>query len=678
MRIRMPSTEDSKDPIWAPTPEQIEAARMTHYMAWLGDTRALEIRNYADLHAWSIDRLEDFWASLFDYFEIESSRDYETVLITRDMPGAQWFPGARVNFTRHVLRAAPADLSTPAIISKREGAQIESTSWSELIETVRQFGSFLTANGVEPGDRVVAYVSNGPEAVAAFLASAAIGAVWASCSPDFGGSAAADRFAQLRPKILIANSTYHFGGKFHDRSADVAILAKCLPELENIIHVTSDLDPVSRATAAKEVLWEDALVLGKSLRFAYADVEFSHPLFVGFSSGTTGIPKAIVHGHGGITLEALKLHLLHENLGPMNRVFFYTTTSWIVWPGLISSLMAGGSIVLYDGNPITPDPLCLWRLAADTKATSFGTSPTFLAYMMQQHLQPKKSFDLSNIEAVAITGSPATPATMSWAAKNSGPRPWVSTISGGTDVFTAFVGACPILPSFPGESQCIQLGIDAVALDEKGRTVIGETGELVIRRPMPTMPLYFFNDPTGKRLRQSYFDVYPGYWRHGDRIRINDRGGSFILGRSDSTLNRHGVRIGSAEIYRVLETMPDVIDSLVVNLELPDGHSLMPLFIRIRDGVELDSRLEREIRERLKNEATPRHVPDRLIAVPDIPYTKTGKKMEVPVKKILLGIEPDIAVDRSAMRNPGALEFFCAYQIHNLQLVRDNNSPAPN
>lgn len=651
------------EPLWRPAEGEIAAANLTRYMTWLRETRGLDLHDYGALHAWSVDQLEDFWASLYDYFEIESPTPYARVLSGRAMPGARWFDGARVNFARHVLRAAPEDRARPALFAQREGEAITETSWGALIAMVEAFAGFLRARGIKPGDRVAAYVSNTPEAVAAFLACAAVGAVWSSVSPEFGVEAVRDRFVQLEPKALIAVDGYHFGGKAHDRTEAVRGVAAGLPSLDTIVHIQSPLWRTGGPPLVPgAVPWKEALAAAPPFA-GYADVDFSAPLFVAFSSGTTGLPKAIVHGHGGITLEALKLHHLHDNQTPDSRTLFFTTTGWIVWFGLVTSLMTGGAIALYDGHPAAPDPLALWRFASAIRATSLGASPALFTGLMRAGAVPNRTVDVTSVKTVGLTGSPATPELMRWAAEAcGGPRAHIVTMSGGADVFTAFVGGCPIRPAYAGEFQGPLLGVDAVALSEDGRAVIGDVGELVIRQPMPTMPLGFLHDPDGARLRASYFDMFPGLWRQGDFFLVNARGGSFILGRSDSTLNRHGVRIGAAEIYRILESIEGVADSLVVNLELADGGSYMPLFITLEPGHALTADLAAAITERLRREGSPRHAPDEIHVAPAVPYTISGKKLEAPVKKILMGRPPEAVANRGAMRNPEALDFYIAFR----------------
>lgn len=655
----------SPDLLWQPTAADIETANLTRYRRWLFETRGLTFDGYWDLHAWSTEHVEDFWESLFEYFAIETETPYTNVLTSAAMPSCRWFPGASVNFARHIVRAAPQDGSRTAIYYQSEGGPIGQMSWATLVSQISSVADFLRSQGVGIGDAVVAYVTNIPEAIIAFLATASIGAVWSSCSPEFGEGAVVERFGQLSPKVLIAVDGYRFGGKQRDRTEVVRALSNALPTLECIVHIQSREWQANRLLVPDAVPWADIIayeplqIAYEPLQLSFAQVTFDHPLFVCFSSGTTGIPKAIVHGHGGITLESFKLHILQNDTTPSSRNFFYTTTGWIVWmSGVVSNLIAGGSVIIYDGNPIAPDPMCLWRLAEATKVTSFGASPVFFSNIMNSGKLPKNEFDLSNLREVTMTGSPASPEVMRWIADNIAPDVRVTMLSGGTELSTAIVGSCSVLPSYAGEFQCAQLGVDAVAFSESGARIVGEVGELVIRKPMPTMPLYFLNDPGNVRLQESYFSVFPGIWRHGDFFMETERKTSLIYGRSDATLNRNGIRIGTAELYCILETIPEISDSLVVNIELTNGKSFMPLFVELAPKSVLDETLIKTIKHALATSASPRHVPDQILACDEVPYTISGKKLEVPVKKILMGAKASNVANPGAMRNPHSLTYF--------------------
>jgi acetoacetyl-CoA synthetase len=506
---------------------------------------------------------------------------------------------------------------------------------------------------------------NGPQATVAMLATAAIGAIWSSCSPDFGVKSVLDRYAQIRPKVMFAIDGYRYGGKDFDRRPEVREIAAGLPDLETIIY----LPYLDRSNSELQVdgkiklhLWDELVDNGHDVPdFKFESTPFEHPLWVVYSSGTTGLPKPIVHGHGGITLEMLKLSHFHFNLKPGGVMFFYSTTGWVMWNLVVSSLLSGAAAVLYDGHPALPDPDVLWRMAADTGTTFFGASPTYISMMQKNGLQPAKKYDLSRIEGILLGGSPVTPESMVWCYENINPDLWLTSQSGGTDVSSGFVGASPTLPVYAGEIQGRMLGVDVHAYNDDGEPVIDEVGELVVQQPMPSMPLYFWNDPDNQRYRESYFEVFPGKWRHGDYLKINARGGCYIYGRSDSTLNRYGVRIGTAEIYRTVEAIDGIDDSLIVCLDLSGGRFFMPLFVKLKAGQVLDKAMEARIVERLRTEYSPRHVPDKIYAVDMIPYTLTGKKMEVPVRKLLLGVPAEKAANRDSMAKPEALDYFIEF-----------------
>ncbi len=627
--------------LWAPGADRVAAANLTAFTGWLARTRGLRFDDYAALWHWSVEDLAGFWAAIWEYFDVRGSAPASTVLGRREMPGAQWFPGARLNFAEHVLRHERP--GAEAVLYAGEDTPLAGVPWEVFAGQVRGLATRLRALGVAPGDRVVGYLPNVPQAMVAMLATASIGAIWACCSPDFGWPGVLDRFSQLDPKVLFHVDSYRYGGKEHDRRAEVRAIVDGLPGLAHTIPLDSTVEPVPAEG------------------FEFAQVPFDHPLWILFSSGTTGRPKAIVHGHGGILLEQLKLQHLHMDLRHGDRVFFFTTTGWMMWNFLACAPLVGAVPVLYDGSPAHPDVDVLWRLAQDSRATFFGTSPSFVNLVRQAGLVPRERFDLSSLRVVMPAGSPVAPEVTAWFYRDVKDDLWVATGSGGTDCCTGFVGGVPTLPVYAGEIQARSLGVAAYAFDEHGRSVVDEVGELVITQPMPSMPVRFWGDEDGERYRASYFADYPGVWRHGDFFRINARGGCFVLGRSDATLNRHGVRIGTAEVYRAVEAVRPVADALVVNLDLPDGGFFMPLFVALHNGHTLDAALEAEIRDRLRREYTPRHVPDRIIQVPAIPRTLSGKKMEVPVRRILLGAPAESVADRHAMADPHALDPFVDY-----------------
>ncbi|MGE3771689.1 MAG: acetoacetate--CoA ligase [Gammaproteobacteria bacterium] len=649
------------DLLWTPAAATIEAANLTAFMRWLREHRGLVFTDYADLWRWSVADIAAFWECLWEYYDVESSTPHTCVLAASRMPGACWFPGARVNFARQVLRAArPGAL---AIHAESELRPPQDLGFDELGEQVRRFATRLRRLGIAPGDRVVAYMPAIPETAIALLAAASIGAVWSCCSPDFGTGSVLDRYTQIEPTLLIAVDGYRYGGRDFDRRAEVARLLDAMPSVRHVVTVpyldaATPFSPRPGTLDWSAIQREEPAVAAADFRFE--DTAFDHPLWIVYSSGTTGLPKSFVHGHGGIVLELYKFCGLHLDLKPESRTFLFSTTGWVTWNILVGALMTGSSIVFYDGNPTAPDPQALWRIAARSRASFMGTSPAFVSLMMQQQVVPRRDHDLSALRGMYCTGSPVSPEHFAWFYANVRDDLWVSSTSGGTDVASGFVGGCPLLPVRAGEIQTRLLGVDVQAWDEHGEEVVDRLGELVVRQPMPSMPLYLWNDPDGTRYRESYFDVYPGVWRHGDYLMINGRGGCFVRGRSDSTLNRYGVRIGTAEIYRPLETLPEVEDGLIVNLDLPGGRFFMPLFVKLAPGCTLDARLLEKINSTLRA-YSPRHVPDRVYAVPAIPYTRTGKKMEVPVRKLLLGAAAEAVASADAMADATALDWFVAF-----------------
>jgi acetoacetyl-CoA synthetase len=646
--------------LWTPSAAQIEDANLTRFAKWLARERGLHFANYDSLWRWSVTELEEFWQAIWDYFGIESSAPHTRVLDKREMPGAEWFPGARLNYAQHVLRNERAG---DALLFMSETTPLTGSPWETFAGHVRILATRLRDLGVRPGDRVVAFMPNIPQTMIAMLATTAIGAIWACCSPDFGSSGVIDRIQQLSPKVLFCVDGYRYGGKAFDRKEELGEIIAALDGLEHVVYLPylnaeDHTFPYEGALGWNELL-EHAPISREE--FHFEQVPFSHPLWVLFSSGTTGLPKAIVQSHGGILLEQLKLHHFHMDYRAGERAFFYTTSGWMMWNFLASMPLSGVCPVLYDGNPAYPAPDVLWKVAQDSQASFFGASPAYVEVMAKAGIVPRERFDLSHLRAVMPAGSPVSPECTAWFYRNVKEDVLVATGSGGTDCCTGFVGGVPTQPVYAGEIQGRSLGVAAYAFNEKGESVVDEVGELVMTEPLPSMPIYFWNDKDGSRYRESYFDVYPGVWRHGDFFRVNARGGCFVLGRSDATLNRLGVRIGTAEIYRAIARIEEVEDALVVNLDLPGGKFFMPLFVKLTDGVELNAELERKICERLKHEYSPRHVPDRIIQAPGIPMTLTRKKMEVPVRNILLGVPVERAANRNAMANPDSLDFFLNY-----------------
>ncbi len=649
-------------PLWTPSTLRIERSRLHGYMRWLRQEKALPFTDYHALWQWSVDHLEDFWESVWQYFGIRSAAPYEQVLDAHRMPGAAWFAGARLNFAEQVFRFHDQDNEgdRPAIIAQSELRPMTQLSWRDMRRQITAVANTLRALGVGPGDRVVAYLPNIPETAIAFYACASIGAIWSSCSPDMGSASVLDRFRQIDPKVLIAVDGYRYGGKDFDRLSVVEAMRQSLPTLQQTV-LLPYLNP--DATLDQALPWQNLLThpAAQAQPIRFEQLPFDHPLWILYSSGTTGMPKPIVHGHGGSLLEGMKGHALHLDLGPQDRFFWFSTTGWIMWNSQVTGLLVGATICIYDGNPGYPDLGTLWKFAERAGATFFGAGAAYYGNCMKAGIEPAKIADLHRLRSVGSTGSPLPAESYEWIYRHVGQDVLLAAISGGTDVAASFVGACPILPLYSGEMQCRCLGIAAYAFDDRGNALDDAVGELVITKPMPSMPLYFWNDPGNKRYLDSYFDTYPGLWRHGDWIRITARGGAIIYGRSDTTINRHGIRMGTAEIYRVVEDLPEVIDSLVVDLEYLGRESYMPLFVVLRPGVALDAALDRRIRDKIRSALSARHVPDDIFAADEIPRTLTGKKMELPIKNLLLGMPLEKIANRDAMSNPGCLAYYVEF-----------------
>jgi acetoacetyl-CoA synthetase len=638
--------------LWAPTDKQREAARLTAFAADVRAHHGVEVGDYAALWRWSVESVEDFWTSVWRFFEVAPATSYDAVLASSEMPGARWFPGARLSFAEHVLRCADGRGGQPALVAVAEDGTSYDVSWDELVRQVGAAATGLRRLGVGPGDRVVAYLPNVPQAVVAFLAVASIGAVWSACAPDIGVRSATDRFAQLDPVVLLAADGYTFAGKRFDRRAAVEELVATLPTLRTVVRVPVLGLPTDGAT------WDD--LLAEPGDAAPEQVAFDHPLWVVYSSGTTGLPKGLVHGHGGALLMGLAQQGLQNDTRPDDRLTWYTSTTWIMWNAIVSGLLLGATVVLYDGSPMHPTPDRLWQLAEDQRLTALGTSPGYLLACAKAELHPGRDHDLSALRTLGVTGSPLPASSYRWVYDEVGRDVWLNVISGGTDFAAALVGGAPWLPVYEGEMSGRDLGCHVQAWDEAGRPVVDEVGELVIVTPMPSMPLGIWGDETGERYRDAYFDVYPGVWRHGDWVTITSRGSAIVHGRSDSTLNRHGVRMGSADIYQAVEALPEVTEALVLGVELADGGYWLPLFVRLADGVRLDDTLVTRIRAAVREQASPRHVPDEVLEVGAVPHTATGKKLEVPIKRILQGVPVDRACNLGAVDDPEAVRWFAA------------------
>jgi acetoacetyl-CoA synthetase len=652
---------DYGDVLWQPGPEVLERARITAYRRWLGAERGISLDGgtgpdaYRQLHHWSVTEPGPFWDSLWDYFGIAGERGDGPVLTGGQMPDITWFPGATLNYAQNALRTAATDPGRIAVIARDEAGNQSTLSYGELAAEVARVAAALRALGVTKGDRVAGYLPNIPAAIIGLLATASIGAIWSSCSPDFGPASVIDRFAQITPKVLFAVQRYRYGGREFDRAAAVAGIAAALPGLAAVIVVDGQGEDT---TAGTRTLAFASLPGDPGQALQFEAVAYGHPLWVLYSSGTTGLPKAIVHSHGGIVQEHLKALCLHQDLDAGDVFFWYTTTGWTMWNFLAGGLLAGVTIVTYDGSATYPDTGALWRMAAETGVTYFGTGAPYLLACAKAGLAPGRDHDLSRLRGVGSTGSPLPPEGFRWAYRDVGSDLLLGSYSGGTDVCTGFVGPCPLLPVRAGVIAGSCLGAKVEAYDAAGRPVTGEVGELVLTAPMPSMPVGFWNDPDGERYRASYFAPWPGVWRHGDWITMLPDGGCVIFGRSDATLNRGGVRMGTSEFYRVVEQLPEVADSLVVDTGQLGTDGRLILYLVLADGAALDDGLAGRIKAALRAALSPRHVPDEIHQVPGIPRTLSGKKLEVPVRRILLGTPVADAADPDALANPEVLAWF--------------------
>ncbi|MGA2320276.1 MAG: acetoacetate--CoA ligase [Solirubrobacteraceae bacterium] len=690
----MPSA-DRELPLWEPTKEDRERAQISRFMAWAGERRGRPFADYAELWRWSVEQVEDFWAAIWEFCEVRASRPYERVLDSRRMPGTHWFQGAELNYAENLLLRG-RDPDAVAVLHASELRELAEITWGELSAQVGAAAGGLRALGVGRGDRVVAYMPNIPETLIALLATSSIGAIFSSAAPEFGARSVIDRFAQIEPKVLFAVDGYRHAGKDFDRTAVLESILEELPTVEHVVMLAylsraperamgaAGSSPPSGsqrqgptaggagaglgvgASAGSRLTWGELLDRGEGAELSFEQVPFDHPLWVLYSSGTTGLPKAIVHGHGGILIEQLK-KALHLDLRPGDRMFWFTTTGWMMWNFLIGCLLSDAAIVLYDGSPAHPDLGVLWSLAERAGITCMGVSAGLLASAEKAGVEPSLDHDLHALRAIGSTGSPLAPESFRWVYEHVGPDIWLFSTSGGTDVCTAFVGGCPLLPVYEGELQCRALGCAVEAWDEQGRSLTDEVGELVITEPLPSMPLFFWGDEpreaegtVGERLWESYFSMYPGVWRHGDWIRITPRGGAVIYGRSDSTINRQGVRMGTSEIYTAAGAVPEVLDALVVDIPARggDGELRMVLFVVLRDGLLLDDELTAQIKRRIREDCSPRHVPNEILQIEQVPRTLSGKALEVPVKRILMGAAPHEAASADSLADPRSLDYF--------------------
>ena len=666
-------------PLWTPSDEMVQGARMTDFMRWVQDRHGRRFADYGELWRWSVREIEQFWADVWEYCGVRASVPYERVLADRgsdgsptrrhEMPGARWFEGAQLNYAENLLEREH-DPSETAVLHASELRPLGELTWGQLSEQVAALAEGLRSLGVERGDRIAAYMPNIPETLVAFLASASIGAIWSCAAPEFGARSVVDRFAQIEPKVLLVVDGYRHGGKDFDRSEALQTILAGLPTVEHGVmlpYLNSEADADGLPGG---ILWQELLARGAGAAPHYEQVPFEHPLWVLYSSGTTGLPKAIVHGHGGMLLEQMKKSQLHLDLRRGERMFWFTTTGWMMWNFLVGCLFADAAIVLFDGSPGYPDLGALWRLAEQTKITCMGVSAGLLASCEKAGIEPAKDFDLKALRSIGSTGSPLAPEGFRWVYEHVRSDIWLFSTSGGTDVCTAFVGGCPLLPVYEGEIQARGLGCAVESWDEQGQSLTDELGELVLTEPLPSMPLFLWGDRDGKRMRESYFDMYQGIWRHGDWIRITPRGGAVIYGRSDSTINRQGVRMGTSEIYRATAAIDEVTDALVVDIpsaggshntsnEAPGGEELwMILFVVLREGLLLEPALEVRIKQRIREDCSPRHVPNQILQIDEVPRTLSGKVLEVPVKRILMGAVPSEAASVESLANPHSLDYF--------------------
>jgi len=632
---------------------------MTAYIVWLNKNYKTEISDYQSLWEWSVSQQNKFWESIFKYFNIEYSGNYESVRTeSKNMYETRWFKGIKVNYAEHIFKNYSEN--NPAMVFKSEHIPFKEISWQYLESQTGKIAEYLKSCGVKKGDRVCSMLPNSPEAIVSFLATNSIGAIWSSCSPDFGTKSILDRFSQIKPKVFITTNAYQYNGKLFNKGDEVNTIKSSISSIKNVLMVNyiSNIE-----TEPKYDSWEK-IISGKEFKLEFKRVEFNDPIWILYSSGTTGKPKSITHSVGGILIEHFKALGLHQNVKPGETFFWYSTTGWMMWNYALSALLVGGTVAIYDGSPTFPDKLSLWNFAEEAKITHFGAGASYYLFCMKEGMDFTKNQQLKNIKSFGSTGSPLPPEGFEWFKEKVNPDAWIISLSGGTDVCSGFVGGNPLESMYKGEIQCRMLGVNLKSYSEKGLPVINELGEMVIENSMPSMPIYFWDDEDNKKYKSSYFDMYPGKWRHGDWIKLTPRNTLIIYGRSDATLNRGGVRIGTSEVYSAAESVDEVKDSLIVCIDYKDGTQKMPMFVQLNEGLELNMKLKQKIKKKIKREYSSRHIPDKIFQISEIPYTISGKKMEAPVKKILSGIPIDKAASVDAMKNPEALKFFKNFKIH--------------
>jgi len=638
--------------LWTPSEERVKGSNMNRFMTFVNDRQGKSFQNYDELYQWSVNEIPNFWDAVWDFVDIRASRGYDRVLDhPKKMPGAKWFPGARLNFAENLLRFRNDD---PALIFQGEDQSLRKVTYAELYDEVARLAKSLRGMGVGPGDRVAGFLPNMPEAVTAMLAATSLGAVWSSCSPDFGIKGVLDRFSQIRPKVLFAANGYYFKGKSLDSLARIEEILRELPSLEKVVIISYTEQEPQIETLRNAVHYREFLATEKGLEIRFEQMPFEHPLYIMFTSGTTGLPKCMIQSAGGILIHHLKELILHTNLTRADTIFYFTTCGWMMWNWLVSSLAVGATLVLYDGNPFYPDPGVLWRMAQDEKITIFGTSAGYISALMNTGYQPGKTCDLTPLKAILSTGSPLSEEGFAFVYREIKADLQLASISGGSDINGCFALGNPMGPVYGGELQCRGLGMKVEAFDEEGHSLINRQGELVCTAPSPSMPIYFWDDPGHRKYKAAYFDTYPGVWRHGDYVLINERGGVVIYGRSDATLNPGGVRIGTAEIYRQVETVEGIEDSVVVGQSWKNDVRVI-LFLKMAPGQVLTDELRERIKRTIRANASPRHVPAKIIAVPDIPYTLNMKKVELSVKRVIEGREVQ---NRDALKNPEVLDYY--------------------